>query len=260
MVRNLLLRFTILLRTSRLQRWLPNPHDLLDILAQKPPRALPMLRATSSLLAAYLDKTIEQLLLDAINDSRDGFRPYLESRKYKENSVHTYVNHTKILLANARVGLEAYTIGPRRMANVVALATRRNVAILPGTLPVSGRHLERSKPRISTIGSKGKSRKASRLVGPGPNTMENSSRFRLRSEAQVRLLGQEKFEKSALEQLPLPLQQEVLEVLRWKKAEFAIGRPKGGQHREVSSKSLQNLMSRCTASPLMFEANQASLR
>ena len=76
--------------------------DLLAALAKNPPRAFPMLRTTSALLVAYLNDPPEKIQVDSVNEAREGFRPYLEGRKYAENSVRTYVNHVRILLNCAR--------------------------------------------------------------------------------------------------------------------------------------------------------------
>jgi hypothetical protein len=50
------------------------------------------------MLASYLDKPTDQITIDSVNDARGGVRPFLESRKYAENSIRTYVNHVRILL------------------------------------------------------------------------------------------------------------------------------------------------------------------
>jgi len=45
-----------------------------------------------------------------------------------------------------------------------------------------------------------------------------------------------------IDQFPPGLKKEVLELLRWKRAEYSVGRPKGGRLREVSSKLLQQII------------------
>src|ERR1035441_21112 len=76
--------------------------DLLDRLGQNPPRQFGMLRKTCSLLAEYLDGGPEQVLLDSVNETRDGFRPFLEGRKYAGNSVRSYLNFRRMLLKSAK--------------------------------------------------------------------------------------------------------------------------------------------------------------
>ena len=76
--------------------------ELLGIWGTDPPKGFTMLRTTGSLLGAYLEMPVEQILLDSIRESRDGFRTFLEKRKYAENSIRTYVNYSRILLKEAR--------------------------------------------------------------------------------------------------------------------------------------------------------------
>src|ERR1035437_367385 len=54
--------------------------DLLEILGEIPPREFPMLRSTCSMLGTYLDKPVDQITIDSVNESRSGFRPFLEDR------------------------------------------------------------------------------------------------------------------------------------------------------------------------------------
>src|ERR1035441_9001705 len=83
-------------------------NELLQVWENDPPRCLPVLRTTCNLLAVYLNGTMEQILLDSVKKNKDGFRKFLEDRKYKENSVRTYVNHVRILLNSAsELGWEA---------------------------------------------------------------------------------------------------------------------------------------------------------
>src|SRR5580698_4960773 len=76
--------------------------DLLKIWELNPPLEIAVLKTTCSLLAEYLDTPLDNLSLDAVNDMRAGFRPFLFGRRYKENSIRTYVNHLQILLKNAQ--------------------------------------------------------------------------------------------------------------------------------------------------------------
>src|ERR1017187_1720567 len=99
--------------------------DLLDRLGENPPRSFPMLRTTCSLLAAYLEKPADETPLDTVHEAKDGFRPFLEARKYAENSIRTYVNHVRILLNSAReLGWEYTEVVPADWRGVMALAIR----------------------------------------------------------------------------------------------------------------------------------------
>jgi hypothetical protein len=75
--------------------------DLLALLAENPPRERKMLRTTCARLADYLGTQVEEVSIDAVAQSRTGCRPFLEGRKYEENSIRTYVNPVRTLLASA---------------------------------------------------------------------------------------------------------------------------------------------------------------
>jgi hypothetical protein len=75
--------------------------DLLSILMEKPPRNYSMLRTTCGLLGKYLDLPGDQIPMDLIEDQKRGFRPFLDGRRYQENSVRTYVNNQRALLKAA---------------------------------------------------------------------------------------------------------------------------------------------------------------
>jgi hypothetical protein len=54
------------------------------------------------MLADYFGKPADEILFDSVQEARTRLRPYLESRKYAENSIRTYVNHVRILLNRAK--------------------------------------------------------------------------------------------------------------------------------------------------------------
>lgn len=72
--------------------------DLLAIWAENPPREAAMLRTTSARLADYHETAVNELTIDVVDRERKGFRSFLENRKYRENSIRTYVNHVRILI------------------------------------------------------------------------------------------------------------------------------------------------------------------
>ena len=76
--------------------------DLLARLQEKPLRSFAMLRTTCGLLGTFLDQPGDQIPFDVIDDKRKGFRKFLESRKYAENSVRSYVYQLRLLLKTAR--------------------------------------------------------------------------------------------------------------------------------------------------------------
>lgn len=219
--------------------------DVLDILGENPPSSFPMLRTTSALLAAYLDKPIDQITVDCVSEARDRFRSYLEDRKYKENSIRSYVNYVRILLGTAtEFGWKPSNKVPEAWRSVLAVATERKCEPLVRYL-VSLRRapqdvsIEDVDHWVQTRAQQGFSynellRRRSRL-------------WRLLRDCgctdQTPLcLLREKNYGVPLAQFPLGLKIEVLELLRWKRAEYSPNRPKDGRHREVSSRNLKTLI------------------
>src|ERR1039457_6986539 len=70
--------------------------DLLDRLQEQPPKTFSMLRTTCSILVSYQGKPANEILLDSVFGAKDGLRAFLESRKYSENSIRSYVNYVRI--------------------------------------------------------------------------------------------------------------------------------------------------------------------
>jgi Phage integrase SAM-like domain len=109
---------------------LPVPTTLADLLAmweENPPREEAMLRTTCARLADYHSAPEHDLTIEAVDRSRKGFRPFLESRKYLENSVKTYVNHVRILVNYATAaGWKPADVSSPDWDGVVRLATKQN--------------------------------------------------------------------------------------------------------------------------------------
>jgi Phage integrase SAM-like domain len=75
---------------------------LLAIWAQNQPREAAMLGTTCMRLADYHNLSLNNLTIDAVDLKRNGFRAFLRHRKYRENSIRTYVNHVRILIDHAK--------------------------------------------------------------------------------------------------------------------------------------------------------------
>jgi integrase len=215
--------------------------DLLQIWERVPPRQLPVLQTTCSLLSTYLNVSVEELLLDSVNDNKDGFRAFLRDRKYKENSIRTYVNHVRILLASAgEYGWRAQDV-PEAWRSVLEIAVEKKCDALV-------RHLARFiktpadvslgdvEQWVQQMGRQGRSHK---------DVQARSSRLlRILSDCgygiqlPVRFFRLERY-GIPLEQFPPSLKAEVDELLKWKQARFALDRPKDARLRPVTAKSLR---------------------
>jgi hypothetical protein len=103
--------------------------DLLDRWGANPPKSIRMLRTTCSLLEAYLETSANDILIVTVKETKDGFREFLQKRKYAENSVRTYVNHVRILLKSARgLGWQPSEAVPEDWRGVLAIAAEKKCA------------------------------------------------------------------------------------------------------------------------------------
>jgi hypothetical protein len=219
--------------------------DLLDILRENPPRAFPMLRTTCSLLSAYLDTPSEQVLLDSISEARNGFRPYLEGRKYAENSIRTFVNHLRILLKLAtELGWKPNPLAPKEWRAILTLAAERKCED-------PAKHLARTIPTPRDVSIEDVDQWVQLKVQQGISfdhaRHQKTLFWRLLrdcgcNEQTPMCIVREKRYGVPLKQFPSAMKNEVLGLLQWKQVAFAIGRPKGGQHRAVTSKRLKEII------------------
>ena len=217
--------------------------ELLDILRSSPVTELPVLKTTCSRLADYLDVPIDRMTIDMVNDSRDGFRPFLEERHYKENAVRSYVNHTRILLRYAE------TQGWRPGESV--LEAWKEVLAHPKAAKCKHalKHFARRCPDPRQVTIDQVEKWADETVIKGMNYLcaknERTGFWRLLYECScngqtpICLLRTDRI--VTLDKMPEAPKKELVSLLEWKQAEFSIGRPKGSRIRPVTANSLSTL-------------------
>jgi hypothetical protein len=220
--------------------------DLLVRLEENPPRGFAMLRTTCSLLAAYLNESPQNVLLATVDETKDGFRPFLESRKYTGNSVRSYMNYRRILLKAAKdLGWKPMEALPEPWHEVLALAVERKCADI-----VKDIARVRTMPREVTILD------VDRWVELKITQDRSHSWAVCRKKRFWRLLRdlgcmaetpkcilRERNYGVPLEQFPSALKAEVIALLKWKQAPFALDRPKYAHHRTVTAKNLLKVIS-----------------
>jgi integrase len=219
--------------------------DLVILWAENPPREQPMLRTTCARLADFFQMSVEDISIDAVEQSRSGFRPFLEGRKYEENSIRTYVNHVRILLNIARAaGWEPTDTTSEEWRGVIAIAAEKNCIDVV-------RHLAaiRKSPREVTIEDVDQwVHVAAQRLAYGAATARRS-RFWLilrdcgyAKKLPVCILRMKKY-GIAIEGFPTNLNKEVTDLLKWKQAPYAWDRPKGARHRPTTAKRLAHVIS-----------------
>jgi hypothetical protein len=220
--------------------------DLLDLLQQRGTKGLPMLRTTFGVLSNFLSTNPKDLSLQAVFDAKELFRPYLTGRKYSENSVRTYVQLTKTLLNSAaELGWKPIEDVPQDWKPVMALAKKQKIKknlvkyltkLRPTPAEVTSQDVVRwseskveagfSMPHISRTAN-WLWQTFHKLGVAGPDAKHSPSKYR-----------------APVDQFPSRMKSEVIELLRWKQADFSPGRPSDGQHRPVTAKALRDVICR----------------
>jgi hypothetical protein len=220
--------------------------DLMSLWEVDPPRHVKMLRTTCVRLADYQQRPVEEITLEAVAQTRNGLRPYLESRKYGENSIRTYVNHVRmILLCAESFGWNPTPVYSQAWMPIMELARSRKCQTFVQHLAASHRHPDRltsedvdrvlsSIPhdRLSRTAAVRQRREFWRIIRDleYPNLLPTS------------IVRQSNY-GIALDAFPDSLKKEVQEVLRWKQAIYALDRPKDARHRPPTLKRLKDIIS-----------------
>jgi hypothetical protein len=222
--------------------------ELLDIIATRGDNNLSMLRTTAVRLSEFMDKSIGELSIDTLVDVRSSFSDYLKQRRYKPNTIRTYRQNTQRLVQWAeQLGwvsgkqsveqawmplLDALAGNPRAYTAVIfnAIQNRR----LPSEFTVGDLDdwgesmLNAGRQYRTVVVGKWSFRKA--VTNAGLNSLLPKLEPAPRKSAYRVPAGE----------LPEPLRTEVRELLVWKQARFAKGRPQKTRHRPVSAKLLES--------------------
>jgi integrase len=220
--------------------------DLLSCLNSEPSSQTPMLRTTAGKIAAFLGKPIDQISLDMVHANREGFRPFLESQRYKEGSVRTYVNYLRILLdAAGELGWKPHVRLPKEWQAVLDLAKKKKCLTITKYLAEM-----KESPKQVTQADLERWMEASIKQGKRYVTAQSNVNAVWRTLAACgyvenvpRATLRKKNYGVPLSDFPSPLREEVTEVLRWKFAEYEPERPKRARIRKVSARSIKQTIS-----------------
>ena len=235
--------------TSLSRSVLPEPpitvDDLLKIWQLDPPREIAVLKTTCSLLADYHNEQLDRLLLDDVNEMRAGFRSFLFGRRYKENSIRTFVNHLQILLKSAhRLGWEANDHLSESWQGIVEKAAEQKCDALVRYMAKTGRSPADVKAQdveewVLERGRQGHAYKEAKVSATRFMSLLQNLGYEL--ELPIRFNRQTRYGIS-LSSFPTGLRSEVEELLRWKQAAFALDRPKNAKVRAVTARTLRHII------------------
>ncbi len=220
--------------------------SLLDILADDPPKAFPMLKTTCTHLSAFFNRPVAEILLDSVELEKDGFRRFLESGKRPRNSVRTYTNHARMLLNLARE--HGWTPGDavsERWSEVYELSKQQKCSKLV-------RHLARIRRTPNDVSIADVERWTQERVRQGSVYVYQRAVvrqfWRILQQCKCTTLSPDVMFRQERYGIPLKdfssgLKAEVEGLLTWKQAASAAGRPKGARVRPVTAKSLELVIS-----------------
>lgn len=217
--------------------------ELLKLLDNSSSSQLPMLRSTSAKIALYLGKPVAEVTLDSIYASREGFRPYLQENKYKESSIRAYVNYVRILLKEATdrgwrplMSISSDWQMVLRLASkaeclaIAKFLSQKRQTPSDVTAEDTQNWLEyRVQQGIKYACAKIYVNRIWRILVKCGYTANAPKVYRNRERYGV-----------PLSQFPPELKREVLELLRWKCADYEPGRPKDAKIRKVSALRLEH--------------------
>jgi integrase len=214
--------------------------DLLAILQANPTRKFKFLRTVCGHLGRYLELPGDQIPLDLIEDKKCGFRPFLDSRRYTENSIRTYVNHQRSLLKTAKLhGWDPDGNPTDAWRPLLKLAVEQRITDVV-------RHFARSmkSPKGVTkeaVDQWGEARIREGGVYTTVAHKKNEFWRLLQTTGWITTtpIHMLKFTPYGipLEDMPTKLREDIQTVLNWKMAPFARNRPKFGKIRAVTAKN-----------------------
>lgn len=215
--------------------------ELLIILRNQPPPYFGFLKTACSHLGTYLNQPTDQLTFETIAAHRSGFRSFLKSRGYAENSITQYVYQTNVLLKTAQKhGWDPDRAISQAWKTLLATAAKEQVFEItkyfsritktPGEITIEALNSwEDSKLRAGIFYASARSTR-NRFLG-----------FLHRSGwSKLQFPGIKKLENYGvlLDDMAPELSAELRMLLKWKQADFAINRPKRGKIRAVSAEKL----------------------
>ncbi|HWR13531.1 MAG TPA: site-specific integrase [Terriglobales bacterium] len=220
--------------------------DLLEHLNSQPTSQTPMLRSTAAKIAAFLAKPADDISLDLIHMNREGFRPFLESRKHKEGAVRSYVNYMRILMEAAQalgwvpcahLSSEWQTILSRAKTNECLSVAKWLAQTKSSPQEVTQDDFDRWVLQRTMEG-----RRYSHLEWTVNSCWRTLIACGYTKNAPLGFFRKKKY-GVPLSEFPQQLKDEVTEVIRWKTAEFEPERPKRAQIRAVSATSVRQTLS-----------------
>lgn len=224
--------------------------DLLAILQKNPTRSFRMLRTVCGHLGKYLDLPGDEIPFDLIEIRKCGFRPFLEDRRYTENSIRSYVYQQRSLLKAAmRHGWDPDGNPTEAWKPLLELAVEERLTDVV-------RHFARSLKSPNEVTKEavdlwGVARILDGLMFTTVATKKNQFWRMLEKTGWLTAtpIHMLKFTPYGipLEEMPAKLREDIQTVLKWKQAEIARGRPKFGKIRAITANQIRLVLEQLTS-------------
>jgi hypothetical protein len=241
---------------------LRNLQDLLDALAAVVPPEPPMLRTSAAHFAEFVGVPPQEIDIAMLVNRKDVFRAYLKERRYQKNSIRTFVNFTSRLVRKAEeFGWQLpLVLIPECWAEMHALARIKSCRkIIMYAISLGRTPGKLTDPDLKQFCS------SQHELGVGfDRANEWLSYFRrwIRKQGWVerfpslhslKILPKYGLPKRAW---PEALRKEVDELLRWKQAEFAAGRPRKQKISPPTAIRLEGLIERLAGYAVNLEGRR----
>ncbi len=238
--------------------------DLLAILQKNPTRSFKMLRTVCGHLSKYFDLPGDQIPFDLIEIRKRGFRPFLESRRYTENSIRSYVyQQRKLLKAAMRCGWDPDGNPSDAWKPLLELAVKERLTDI--VRHFAGSLTSPNEVTKEAVDQWGEDRIRDGLMFTTVASKKNGFWLLLQKAGWIGSTPTHlmKFDHYGvpLEKMPEGLRSDVQTLLAWKQAAYAPGRPKKGKIRAVTANGIRLLicqftgfvMNVCGYSPTSFK-------
>lgn len=216
--------------------------ELLQHLGQRGVRNLAALRSKAALLSEFLNKPVDEITIVDIEEAKARFRPFLVQRRLKENSVKTYQNEIAFLIKFARtLGWKPDEAIPEvwrpLMDHCKKVRARQLCKFLMGKRKHPSQIVEEDVDQWM----------ATWVIGGGAYRTAKVQSARLwkalvtcglREDVPAAIMQCEEY-GIRVEDFPNDLKAQVEEILRWKQASWAKGRPRDGRHRPITAGNLR---------------------
>jgi len=213
--------------------------ELLSILKREHPRSYPMLQTVCGHLGRFFNLPGDQISFDMIENRKRGFRPYLESRRYSENSIRTYVSMQRKLLKFAmKHGWHPMGTPSDAWTELLAIARdERLTDITRHFAKTTNSPKEVTKEAVDQWGScRLKDGLLFTTVAAKKNTFWRLLVKHGWFEEIPSHLVKFSYYGIPLAEMPKKLREEIQMVLKWKQAPLARNRPKFGRIRSVTAR------------------------